>query len=502
MSRKHYILTAIIMLLIVYFASEQLDWYSFRVPFTDDESKRQSIRPVASNNTIKTVKNNVATRSKNNHVKERKKYAEETYDKLKDIKGSNFYEQFKMSRYKSPLKELIKLKGRRIHYKKANSKYEVEDLSIRYKDPEEKDGIISIQIDIAASDDTAVQGCNFEATQIFNADRKRISVCSSTDHFNGSYEIQCSKPIVNCCTIKVTLDYCFFEAFSDEPRYRPWELDVFKESYCIGNSDAQTNDAGPAVSWSIKKRKNKFVPDKIEKCDELYLSGSPVTLLTEAEMCGCLERFDDIYMVGTSHLGHFSDYLMIKCNGENMTHIVPGMKHGNYDSDNLHFRVGRYSHDVHSEIHANLTTWSKPGSKIAIWILTGSWDNSASGLQYAIEIGNDYYVKESLIHIQNHLSMCRRCHIDVRVISTPPMPRRHHVNFYQVQSYMSRAKQLAEEIGVKFYDMFTILLPCYEDTAQNGKMRHHYLQRYNDTFDGHVGKTFFQGVFIPDVCTQ
>ena len=104
-------------------------------------------------------------------------------------------------------------------------------------------------------------------------------------------------------------------------------------------------------------------------------------------MCGCLvERFDDIYMLGTSLMGHVSDCLMVKCNKENMTQVEPGLNHLNYDSDNLHFRDGRYLHNVHSDTQNNIGTWLKPYSKMAIWILMKSWDYSSSGLEYAIEI--------------------------------------------------------------------------------------------------------------------
>ena len=422
----------------------------------------------------------------------------------KEFKKNNFYEQFKRFVPEMTNDELMNLQGKRIHYNKSASNFQIKDLAIKTQDPEETDRTFKIRIDIAFHGKVPSKGCNFEATQTFSKDsEERISSCSSTDYFNGSYAIECVNMGASCTRITVKLLLCFYQAYSMEPRHISWNYSILNKTFCFRDSTtvAANDQEQDIISWSVGEKRNKFNPDKLERCLQLYLGDSPVTLMKNKEICKCIrERYDHIYPLGTSHMGHFSDYLMVKCEGS-VFDKRPVIR-GHSDAGNLHWRVGTHLHTVHSLIKNNLTSWSKPGSKIAVWICTGSWDLSGAGLNYAIEIGVERYLREALMIIRERQRSCDACVIDVRVLTTPPMPSRHHVNFIAVQTLNSRLSEAVLELGFELVDMYSVVMPCREDTAQNGRQRHHYLQRDGKTFDGDVGKTFFFGVFLPNVCQK
>ena len=433
---------------------------------------------------------------------------------LKDLglhyMDSNYFEQFKKSTAYRQNKQIAKQQN--MGYKKTFSRHEISDMIINFQEPQETYGIVNVHVDIKSKSNSPINGCNFEAKQTFTLVTPRFSLCSSVDHFNGSYSIQCRYPGVACSTLDVVLLYCFFEAFTVQPRFYPWMHHLLTKHICYNITEATQATEGPphspkrplAVSWSIYNKSNDYVRSKMETCNELFLDNSPVFSMSDKEMCACVERqYDNVYLVGTSHIGHFGDYLMMHCAGANMTYVPNAVKHGNYNAGKIHWRDGYYFEMLYPLFKKQLPVWSTPGSRIAIWICTGSWDYSFRGLQYSIETGLNNHMRKALNFLVDHQRKCSNCSLDIRLLTTPPQPKRHHLNSIYIQAFNSQLWNLVVgELGLDMLDMFAIYNPCKEDTAQNGPMRHHYLQRLHDGFDGHVGKIFFWSVFLPHVCPK
>ena len=414
-----------------------------------------------------------------------------------DIRESigNSLEQYKYGLKIPPFKQLQKLQpifDYRQLPRKTRSKNRVSDLKITVHEPLSNNTHITLLLDIHSekNETSKMSGCNFDVRQRYRVreEEVRIGMCGVNDLFNGSYRIICHNRGVKCIDIQTKLMFCHYEAFSFKPRIREWKYLVLDKTVCFTNKNITDNSL---ISWSL---------DTKGSCDRLYIGSHPVNILNRDEMCSCLMRFDDIYLLGTSHIAMASDYMMHQCYHMDFQNIALPMHQGNLSAGNLHYKINaKFLKELHFLIHQELSQWlSKKGSRIAIWIQSGSWDFVRYSLVYSIEVGL-WYFREALLYIKSRMLTCD-CEVDLRVISPPPMPEIHHWNNAAIGAFTSKLKLITQEINVTFIDEFSLLLSCVEDYPKLGGNRNHFLQRRGNDFEGHVGRAFYFGAFLEGLC--
>ena len=336
-------------------------------------------------------------------------------------------------------------------------------------------------------------GCTFKAQQTFRQHgEERISLCSIEDFFNGTYRIVCTKPGVPCVGIHVKLLFCYNTIIK-------WkhDLSVIKDIFCfedlvkLSPTPPPLKKAGKIVSWS---------KDKHGHCKNLYIDNILQRKFTANETRSCMARYDNVYLVGTSHIAQFGDYLMRTCTGIDMRGIEPGLKHGNMDVGNLHFRDGRYSELLYAVVKNELNIWLSKGSKVAIWFQTGSWDYIHVNVSYSIDIALDCYEK-AIIYTKSTAAKHKNSTVDLHIIASPPRPAHTaNIRMAEISAFDAKLQLIAERHNVSFINEFAVVEPCRNDNAQLHNNHHHYLQRDNNTFGGPVGMAFYLGVFLPTVC--
>ena len=125
------------------------------------------------------------------------------------------------------------------------------------------------------------------------------------------------------------------------------------------------------------------------------------------------------------------------CAGANMTYVPNGVKHGDYDAGNIHWRDGYHFDMLYPLFKRQFLIWSKPGSRIAIWICTGSWDYSFGDFRFSVKSGLYDHLKRALLYLKDHQRNCRECDLSIHLLTTPPMPKKHHWNNISIQAFNS-----------------------------------------------------------------
>ena len=246
------------------------------------------------------------------------------------------------------------------------------------------------------------------------------------------------------------------------------------------------------VSWSRDNR---------TYCKNLYMDNILQKELTPNEICSCMAHYDEVYLVGTSHIAQFGDYIMHTCTGIDMTDIIPGLKHGTLDVGNLHFRDGRYAESLYKVLQKELDMWLSNGSRVALWFQTGCWDYGYRGVPYSLSVALDYYEK-ALVYAKSTAKKRNNATMDLYIISSPPAPDRktRFVKLNEISAYVAKLEMLTQRYNVSFINEFAVVEPCNNDFARLHNNHHHYLQRHGNTFVGPVGMAFYLGVFLPTVC--
>ena len=336
-----------------------------------------------------------------------------------------------------------------------------------------------------------VYGCNFAGKMYYyKHGGQYISLCNTNDLFNGTYEMFCPNPGVSCIRLHLLLLFCNYEAYNYQPRYVPRNEMIMNQTLCFGSSNVFTK--AHLVSWSL---------DSDELCDELFIDNVKQINFKRNQICKCVKLYDDIYIIGTSHIAIFGDYLMRTCTGLDLSDLKAGLKHGSLSSGNVHFIEGRYINYIYADVSQNLTTWLKGKSRVAIWLQTGSWDITYESYDFAMLVAMEWF-KKLLTYIDSAVSQSDTI-VDFHVLASPPMPSGHHWNNVAISAFNAKLQRKAEILDTNFLmNAFAVIEPCNEDYVRIGENHNHYMQSIGNTFMGSVGKAFYFGVFLPQVCPR
>ena len=191
---------------------------------------------------------------------------------------------------------------------------------------------------------------------------------------------------------------------------------------------------------------------------------------------------------------------MHTCAGIDMRGIKPGLKHGNLDVGNMHFRDGRYSEFLYPVLENELNMWLSNGSRVAIWFQTRCWDYVHINISYSIDIALDHYEK-AIIYAKSTAAKHKNSTMDLHIIASPPRPdNTADIRNAEISAFDVKLQLIAVRHNVSFINEFAVVEPCQNDYARLASNHHHYLQRDGNTFAGPVGMAFYLGMFLPTVC--
>ena len=398
------------------------------------------------------------------------------------------------------------------HKMNVNSSYRPEDHVFRVGVDRVKDSGIFLHVMVAEKSSGApVPGCSFESIQRFvvtsgsassslSWEQRRIAMCETLGYQRGTYTVFCMNHGSRCATIDIRFRFSRYEQYRDEPKVFPWNHVIHNQEHCHSFAAPSKLAEKKSVSWSV---------DAHEQCENLYVNNLPVSLLSEKETCDCVRRYDDVYLIGTSHIRFFSDFLLGKCCGQNFTGIAHN--HKDLELGNVHYLAWTFIEQFHFLAQVNLPRWidpsfpnwnattpkpgTVPGRKIAIWIQTGSWDFSKISYNFSMEHAIPI-LEDTLRYIQTQIKKSSAMtKVDLRVISTTPMHDKWYWNNNAIRAFNAKERDMVRRLGIDYTDILAMELPCKDQLAAN-----HYFFRDNETFGGTVGENVYFGAFLPKIC--
>ena len=235
----------------------------------------------------------------------------------------------------------------------------------------------------------------------------------------------------------------------------------------------------------------------MDTVNNLLLHNDVVYVLPDNDTCACTSKqFDNVYLIGTSHIRIVGDFLMQKCCNKDFSNISE--HHGSIEALSIHYYSWPYYELQRDHIHKSLDTWLSKSKSLAIWIETGSHDFAEIGYEYTMEIGLEHF-NQTLAFIQNRLRNSSS-KVDLRVLASPPMPDGWYFNNFGIGAFNAKLQMICLEHEVSYVDAFSIELPCANDVPKLAGNNNHYLHRYKKQFDGKVGKNLYFGGFFPQIC--
>ena len=348
-----------------------------------------------------------------------------------------------------------------------------------------------------ASNGDVIPGCSFWIEQYFIVGGKQHkALCEVGEIEKGVHKIEYANHVGSgCIAVKVFIDFCLYEAFREVPQIQQWRREMLSDEYCFSGPASNTtkgsrNITSSPATWSI---------DQNGHCEHLTTEDEKEVRIFNASLtCKCIEKFDDVYVIGTSHIRFFADYLMHYCHKYDFQKVGKG--HNSLHAGNVHYLDYREFVPLDKEMRKNLKTWLKNKKEVAIWIQTGGHDFVFWGYQHAMELGLETF-KTTLKYMKEIIAESST-KVDLRVVATAPMPSYWYWNNHAVGAFNAKMQLITENAGVFYSDAFSVELPCAEDIPNMTQNRNHYFTRYRNEFAGQVGGSYYFGLFLPQVCPK
>ena len=305
---------------------------------------------------------------------------------------------------------------------------------------------------VTDKDNNTVLGCNFDAIQIFHNDTPQLkALCTVEDLHNGRYKVLCKNHgNTQCFKLTIFAQYCHYEAFRQSPSILMWNHKVLQRNFCF-----------PEVSSRVSSVPEEYSPswtlDSHGHCNSLLLHNHVEHVLPDNDTCECIiKQFDNVYIIGTSHIRMVAAFLMHKCYNKDFSNIPT--KHGDLEVLNIHYYSWTFFVQLRDHIQKSLDTWLCTSKSLTIWIEIGSHDLANSGYENTMEIGLEHF-NQTLTFIQKHVQNSS-ARVDLRVLASPPMPVGWYLNNFAIGAFNAKLQMICLEHKVSYVDAFSIEIPC------------------------------------------
>ena len=247
----------------------------------------------------------------------------------------------------------------------------------------------------------------------FRLDRFRGLYCPFTDHYDGRYTARCTfVQRTGCGPMLITRQANDFSSYRTRDNNRA-EVVVYNETVCV-------ELATPPSAFDLYRRPIMATwTDADKRTTRLtHNYGVPVTTLNSSTMCRRLfERYDNVVMVGASHMRYSFDYLLAECNAHfDFSNIR--LKHGDFRRGKLSFNVALVVEQFNGTLEKCVRKYGSANGTLYV-LQFGAHDLADKELARVLYVSVDEFVTGVLALV--------RCGCDVVVRSTPPFPDR---NFY------------------------------------------------------------------------
>ena len=345
-----------------------------------------------------------------------------------------------------------------------------------------------------------------------------VSLCTYTDHVNGSYVVQCPA-YAKHVHIKINVLDVNYHQFQDVMQ----ELDIVVVNRKIFSSIILKK---PGAYWSTRMHHGWTLHGLIQSSDAAR---------TSANMCKSVRKMDKFYMVGSSHMRYYYHYLLaecrlfdkkfwrqivfvqvkvgsdlelfihdfadeslsINCNNNTKFHSTVDRKFfrefgKEQETEDMHFQTFVYktnTTDKTDDDRHMIICEGGPNMKIGLMIQTGSHDLSRNPLRR-----NLAYVLPSLKQTFEQLHAAKFVKI---LVTGPPPFNSVQENIISGRSndeiaiYDSSLMKIAKENNLPYFSMFEVIYLRYRDGIKHNS---HYVackpKRYR--CEGNLGKLAFQ----------
>ena len=326
----------------------------------------------------------------------------------------------------------------------------------------------------------------------------KLALCTYTDHFNGTYTVQCPMSS-HCVHVNLTLLHTGFSQYQGITK----RLDhVLMDAQICATSTQNCVTLPQREYWCHDEHHSWKWHSDID---------FPVT---DEEMCKMLDALGRLFMVGSSHMFYQYQYLLERC-----ANSVPDLKHRLFHVNVPHTNEiaqiirGFANSETYAWCHSNHTAkYTKDklmfdrlfdirGSKemrsvcnrdilvnTTVLLQTGSWDLAYNRFQFTLKML--YATLEPAIRT---ISSYERRSKFLKVLMMGPPP------FYSLDQYATCRNddiiqifshtlgQICGKHKLRFLSVFDIVYPRFNESLENS----HYLSCYNSCV-GDVGKVVMQ----------
>ena len=342
-------------------------------------------------------------------------------------------------------------------------------------------------------------GSNFLVMQYLDTNVTTKSPCHVKDHFNGMYSIVCSPLNMQCYKLSIELRYTFFQAYFILEKERRPQIPINKvpiwTKKLICFNETKTSTSTSPISWTLNKK---------GECQTLVLQGKPIQVLPVPNICSCMKQYNDIYMIGTSHIKYVAEFIMHECTNLDLRNV--GIHHFDLSSKNIHYLRRVYFKELWMHAKEDLQALkNKPSNAIVgVWIQVGAWDDVYDSINKSF---HQVALFEKALKDIKAIINDTAAQVNLQVLATPPISDRFSsavkTNNFAIGALNARIQEVVTRLGINFFDVYGLVQPCKNEPAKNDPNQNHYFYRLSgNEFYGEAGKQVYLGAFLSRVCNN
>ena len=316
-------------------------------------------------------------------------------------------------------------------------------------------------------------------------------VCSFRDSFDGDYVIWCRRPAAGCTDVMVQVQCVDFGAYSSV--HGALNRTIWRKTICADKSRTLSELSTSSARLLATLEREATVKNAVRwRRQTLHDAWSPSELLAlhtdslKEQLCRCVKRFDQIVLMGSSHMRYKFDFFWELClSGTNQ---MP-RKHSSSSVGNIMYKNRPVVHSFESMRHVEITNVSLTRDSLMI-LQTGTHDIVFSGLPYTMETAVDRFIDI----LRELKEMSDRIGFKLILQTMPPSPdvNMHRTkggrNNFAVAAFVQLLTFRLEKLNIDIFDEFNALLRMQYDNVCGP----HYICRSDKVkptrVTGHSGK--------------
>ena len=301
-------------------------------------------------------------------------------------------------------------------------------------------------------------------------------VCSFRDSFDGDYVIWCRRPAAGCTDVMVQVQCVDFGAYSSV--HGALHRTIWRKTICSDKSRTLSEWSTRSARLLATLEREATVKNAVRwRRQTLHDAWSPSELLElhtdslKEQLCRCVKRFDQVLLVGASHMRFKFDFIADLCLSAQL-----GLYHASCHIDNVGYERISLINDLESIRDAVLRYNNASLTRDSLVIIqSGAHDLVFRGLPSTMQTTVDRFVDI----LRELKEMSDRVGFRLILQMTPPSPdvvlypTKGGRNNFAIAAFVQLLTLRLKKLNIDIFDEFNALLRMQYDHV----CKHHYLCR-------------------------